>query len=434
MIHANAKLLVKNNIVNIKNSLFFLAPSVIALFINLFTFPIFSRNMTSHDFAVMGYFESISQIFLPVMNLSFYSYYMKDFFKRTPEENKTVQVTLMIFLTGSNLILVSVGLLLLFTYFELANVSFPLFPYALISLSTIYFMTYAAFLGIEYKMRKEGFKFFALQCISILIPISISLYLVVNLGLGAIGKMTGLLIAQLLIGILAFKLLYKKIKFDFKIIKKALVFGYPLIIVALLDFPTLYLDSIILERQNNVNKFALYSIGLKMAGIIFMLGSAVYQAFEPDFYKFVSQKRIKKFAQSTILVFGFLFIINIGFTVFSKTIISLLTSDQYTDAYQYANLIIWSNYFLLLSYLLGVIMIVQNKTKLLMYRKFILVPIGIIVFFVFIDQWQFIGAGYAKIIINLFNCVLLICFIISSSGGIKKFNKVIVSTLLNKSS
>ncbi|WP_438312456.1 lipopolysaccharide biosynthesis protein [Sporosarcina sp. FA9] len=294
-------------------------------------------------------------------------------------------------------------------------------------------MTYAAFLGIEYKMRKEGLKFFALQTISILIPISISLYLVVLLGLGAIGKMAGVLVSQVIIGVFAFVTLYKKTEFDFQIIKKAIAFGYPLIIVALLDFPTLYLDSIILERQNNVKNFALYSIGLKMAGIIFMLGSSIYQAFEPDFYKFVSQKKIKKFTQATALVFGFIFVINILFTIVSKPVISLLTSGKYTEAYQFANLIIWSNYFLLFSYLLAVIMIVQNKTKLLMYRKLILAPIGIILFILFIDRWQFIGAGYAKIIINLLNCILLLYFIISSSGGIKNFNKVVISTLLNKS-
>jgi len=424
--------LLNKNIVNIKNSAYFLAPSVLGLLISLVTFPIFSRNLSHYDFSVIGYYESINQIFLPIMNLSLSTYYMKDFFKRTPEENKTILVSFMLFLSGTNLLIISLGFILLHVYFKIAQVTFPLFPYALLSLSSMYFMRYSSFLYIEYKMNKEGLKFFLLRIISALLAISVSLFLVVNLGLGAIGKMSGIVISQLAIGIFAFKVIYKKVDFDFNIIKKALKFGYPLIIIAFLNFPTSYIDRIILERQNDIANFALYSIGLKMAGFVFMLGSSVYQAFEPDFYKFASQKNVKKFIQSVFLVFGFLLGVNIVFTFISKPVVEILTSGRYTDAYQYANLIIWSNFFLLFSYLLGIILIVQNKTKLLLYGKIVMAILGGTAFVLFISRWQFIGAAYARIIINSLNCFILIFFIIASSNSIKGLLKNGISKVLRK--
>lgn len=393
------------------------------MLINLVTFPIFSKNLSPLDFSIMGYYESISQIFLPIMNLSLYTYYMKDYFIRTAEENQRVLVSSMLFLSVSNLILIIIGLGVLYIYFELAQVSFPLFPYVLLALLPQYFSIYTAFLNIEYKMKKQGRKFFAISVVGGISAIVFSLFLVVPFGLGATGKMLGILISQLIIGVFAYKKLYKKASFDFSIIKKALVFGTPLIIMAFLDFPTNYIDRILLERQNDVANFALYSISIKIAGFIFILSSAIFQAFEPDFYKFTAQKRTKEFLQSVLLVFGFLFIINILFSVSSEPLVALLTSGRYTESYVYANIIIWGNYFLAFSYLLGIIMIVKNQTRLMLYIKIVMAIIGGTVFPIFISQWSFWGAAYARILINVVTCLLLLIVIIMSSEGLRTIIK-----------
>lgn len=386
-------------------------PSIIGLLINLATFPIFSEYLSSYDFAVLGYYEAIAQIFLPIMNLSFFSYYMKDFFRRSDEENKVVRATLVIFLLFINIVMVVMGLILLFIYFNWMEVTFPIFPYAILSLGAIYFSIFIGFLGIDYKLKKQGLKFFALQSINVILPITLGLYLVVILDFGATGRMLGTLIAQLLLGIFAIRIMFRKVRLKFEIIKKALTFGFPLILIALLDIPTTYIDRLILERQSDIDTFALYSIGLKMSGILFALGSAVYQAFEPDIYKQATQNNLGKFLQIIVIVFGSLIVVNVIFSFFAEPLISLLTSDRYTDSYQYANIIIWSNLFLLLSYALAVILIVHNKSKLLLYIQIIVALFGATIFMLFIHHWKFVGAGYAKVLIHFTNCLLLILLI-----------------------
>ncbi|MDQ0155371.1 hypothetical protein [Robertmurraya andreesenii] len=408
---ANLRDILNAYAVNIKNIVYFFMPSIIGLFINLITFPIFSKNFSSFDFAVTGYFDAIAQIFLPIMNLSFYSFYMKDFFKRSDEENKEVRATLVMFLSFINICIILVGLILLFIYFNSAKVTFPIFPYGILSLGAIYFSIFVSFLGIDYKLRKQGLKFFILQSISVVLPIIFGLYLVIIFNLGASGRMIGSLLAQIILGIVAIKIMFKKVKFDFQLIKKALSFCFPLILIALLDIPTTYIDRLILERQNDIDSFALYNIGLKMSGILFALGSAVYQAFEPDLYKNASKKRFKNFLQIVGLVFGFLIVVNIIFSIFSEPFISLLTSGRYTDSYQFAKIMIWSNFFLLLSYALTVILIVQDKSKSLLSIQIMVAVAGIFIFLLFIDNWEFLGASYAMIIIKLFNCAFLVIFI-----------------------
>ncbi|MEH7125605.1 hypothetical protein V7127_20555 [Bacillus sp. JJ1773] len=417
------KKLINRYSVNLKNAIYFFMPSIIGLLINLITFPVFSEKLSSYDFAVIGYFEAISQMFLPIMNLSFYSFYMMGFFNRTEEENRRVMATLIMFLTLINLAIILLGLTFLFLYFNWANVTFSIYPYGILTLASLYFMIYVSFLGLDFKMKKEGLKFLVLQSVNIILSIGIGLYLVIVLELGAAGRMLGVLLSQIILGMIAFKMTFIKAKIDFKIIKKALAFGYPLIIIALLDIPTQYIDRIMLERQNDVDAFALYSIGLKMSGIIFMLGSAVYQAFEPDFYKYVSQKNPKIFIQILGFVFGFFLMVNIIFSIFAEPLISLLTSNRYTGAYQYAIILIWSDFFLLFSYALSIILIVNNKTKLLLYRKLIIALLGVALFIFFINYWRFFGAGFAKIIINFLNCAILVYFIWLSSRRTERVEK-----------
>ena len=420
------KTFIKGYAVNIKNVIYFFIPSIIGLLITLFTFPIFSEYLTSYDFAVMGYFETISIIFMPLMNLSFYSFYMKDFFTRTDEENRKVRSVLIKFLTVVNLGIVFLGLLIIAIYFYWGNVTFPIYPYGILSLATIYFSIYIGFLGIDYRMKKQGLRYFTLQTLTTIVPVSLGLYLVIGLNLGATGRMFGTLIANVAIGIYAYRMMSDKVKLDFDIIKKALKFGYPLILIALLNIPAQSIDRLILERQHDIDAFALYSIGLKIAGIVFAGGQAVYQAFEPDFFKYVSNNNKKSFIQIVGYVFGFLVIINIIFVIFGEPLMNLLTSNRYTGAYQYASIIIWSNFLLLFSYLLSIILVVLNKTKFLLYIQIIVAFLGVMLFWLFIDKWQFIGAGYAKIVINLANCLLIILFIsISLEGGkyIKLFKK-----------
>lgn len=179
-----------------------------------------------------------------------------------------------------------------------------------------------------------------------------------------------------------------------------------------------YIDRIILERQNDVTNFGLYNIGIKMAGFLFAMGGAMFQAFEPDFYRFSEQKKIKKLLFSIVLVFGVIFLANIIFMIFSKPVVDFLTSGRYTEAYKYANILIWGNYIMQFTYVLSIIIIVKGKTKLLFFNKIFMSIIGVIVFMTFIPSWSFMGAAYAKIVINLIYCLSLL-FLIFKTCNLK---------------
>jgi O-antigen/teichoic acid export membrane protein len=408
----NHTLLSRGLLQNFGNSLYFFAPSILTLLVNLFTAPVFARNLSLYDFAVIGYFASIQSIFLPVLNLSLFPYYMREFHTRTELENTKVLHNIVIFLSAVNLITIAIGICIVSVFFSAAHVGFPLFPYLIFSLFTAYFSIYSSSITLNYKMQKNGLKYALFSGIPSIVNILLGLLFVVALQWGASGKMGAMMSAQAVVGGTAFMLLYRKgTAVDFTIIKDALKLGFPLIIGSLLEFPILYLDRILLEPQHDVAQLGLYNIGLTFSGYMLMMNAAIFQAFEPDMYRFVSQKMIKGLLVTVGAVFGVMFLSNVMFSLFSRPIVSILTSGRYTDAYAYANIFIWSDMLLHFSYFLAIFFIVAGETKLLLYRKMMIAAMSGAIFYYAIQHWGFAGAAYAKIVVNFVNCLLLVSFL-----------------------
>ena len=71
-----------------KDSFFYFGSSIIALPVSVITSPLFAKNLSAYDFSAIGYFGAIMSFFLPITNLSFYDFYMLDYYKRDNAEKK----------------------------------------------------------------------------------------------------------------------------------------------------------------------------------------------------------------------------------------------------------------------------------------------------------------------------------------------------------
>jgi O-antigen/teichoic acid export membrane protein len=349
---------------------------------------------------------------------------MAGYHKRTREENNIVLSNLIVFLAIANLGVISAGLIGLYLYFKLAQVMFPLLPYALFSLLTPYFTIFFAALTLNYKMQKRGWAYALVRMIYPILSIGIGLIFVIIMKWGAIGRMGAILIGEMIMGLYAFHTLFNKgFRFDSSIIKSALILGYPLIVSAILQFPINSIDKIFLERLGNIGDFALYNIGLKFASIVGMLAASVYQAFEPDFYRYIGNKEWKKLFIIIVVVFGSLSVINVLFGFVSKPIVGFLTSYRYGDAYVYADVAVWGGLLMHFTYFLSVFFLVYKKTNLLLVKSIIMAFLSIGVWWLSIEHWQFMGAAWAKIVINLITIIVMIIILLVSKRGSLPYNR-----------
>lgn len=392
---------------NLINSLYFMVPSIVAMFIQLFTTPVFARNLSPLDFSIIGYFSAINAIYTSIINFSLFSYYMRGFHARSDQENESVISSIVLFLAAANVVFLGINYLAWSVYFSRAAVSFPIFPYLLIVFFTSFMTVYSNALFMYYKMYKQPTRFMWYSITSTVINIGLGLLLVVGLGMGAQGKLFSIMVSHTIVGVVALKTLCRQWHIDWNVIREAFKLGYPLVIMALLNIPMTQLDKIILEQNRDVVNYSFYTIGMQFAGYLMMMHTSIFQAFEPDLYRFANTSRSKL----KYLIFSFLGVLLLSvvmFMVFSKPVIGFLTSYRYTGAARFANVFVWSNLFLMVSYVITTIFVARGKTPSLLLRKVIVSATGTGLLYLLIHLRGFYGAAYARVMINFFDCLVLL--------------------------
>lgn len=389
------------------NSIYFIIPSIITMIIQIFTTPIFSRYLSPVDYSIIGYFTAIGSIYSSFINFSLFSYYMKSYHSHSVQENDHILSSITIFLTLANIIFLSINYLGWYIYFHTIKLNLPFSPYLLLIFINSFVTIYVSCLFMYYKMQKKPYKFMWFSIGSSLINISLGLFMVVNLRMGATGKLLSITIVNSLVGIIAFFILTKEWIIDWKIIKEAFKLGYPLILITLISIPITNLDKIILERINDVVNFSYYTIGMQFSGYLMVMYSSIYQSFEPDIYKYANTDK-RKLAYLALFIFGFAITCNLLFTMLSRNIIGFLTSYRYTGATKYANIFIWSNLFILITYFISAVFVAKGRTLSLLGRQIIISVCGLALLFYSINRWGFIGAATTKVIINFLDCLLML--------------------------
>jgi len=377
------------------------------MIIQIFTTPIFSRYLSPVDYSIIGYFTAIGSIYSSFINFSLFSYYMKSYHSHSVQENDHILSSITIFLTLANIIFLSINYLGWYIYFHTIKLNLPFSPYLLLIFLNSFITIFVSCLFMYYKMQKKPYKFMWFSIGSSLINISLGLFMVVNLRMGATGKLLSITIVNSLVGIIAFFILTKEWIIDWKIIKEAFKLGYPLILITLISIPITNLDKIILERINDVVNFSYYTIGMQFSGYLMVMYSSIYQSFEPDIYKYANTDK-RKLAYLALFIFGFAITCNLLFTMLSRNIIGFLTSYRYTGATKYANIFIWSNLFILITYFISAVFVAKGRTLSLLGRQIIISVCGLALLFYSINRWGFIGAATTKVIINFLDCLLML--------------------------
>ncbi len=394
---------------NIINSFYYFGSTFIAFLISIYTQPIFSKYLELKDFAIIGYFSSITAILYPLFSMSLPFYYLARYWNlendETPEKNLSFILN---FLNIANVIIAIVSFIVISIYFKALNVTIPLTPFIFIVLVQSFFEKYKTYYLIECRAQKNGLSFFLISVLQILINTGFSIYFVIYLKSGATGKMSGPLLASFITAMIAIFLLVKKKKyvFSFKIeptkVKKALKYTIPLIIGAYAYYPIGNIDRLFLERLGNTSEFGYYNIGLAISGFAGTFFIALYQGFEPDLYKFIAQKRYKQYA---IFITFFFFIIgslSFLFILFSEPLVSYLTSGRYTHASSYANVFIIGLFFMQVGGVIEQIFTAFGATKIEMWRNILMGLFCVITYYLMIQFYQFQGANIARVISSVF--------------------------------
>ncbi len=219
-----------------KNLSLYLLASILASVIGVAINPFLAVNLSPEDYAIIGYFTSFNLLVLPIISFSLLSYYSRNYFRIRDEERQKVLDTLLV----SQVCIGLFGLLLVFIgfylYMQIADVSFPFYPFAILCFIPTFFNCFYNFLMVEKRMKRQAMQYFIIGMIYAISTAVFAILFVVILKKGAIGRFWGILIPGVVMGVYSLFNLLLEFKFDKKIFLEAISFGWPVSLSAILYY------------------------------------------------------------------------------------------------------------------------------------------------------------------------------------------------------
>ena len=267
--------------------------------------------------------------------------------------------------------------------------------------------------------KKEAVPYGVAKTLKVIIEISLTLYLIIELGMKWEGRMLSWGLAALLAGI-APLIYFKKIKiFDFKLIKKkyimsALAFGIPLIPERISTFVLNISDRLFIAEMESLENVGLYAVGSQVGMVILVLTGALLQSFIPFQYeKMTNLTRINKIkiVQYTYIFMIILIIVFLVLILFTPIIFSVLNKEFISGSV----FVFWIALGYLFEALYNIFyqyLIYLNKTRMIAVITLLGVLTNLVLNYLLIKEFGTIGAAYSTLI--SYALIATITFIIAN--------------------
>jgi len=380
-----------------QSSFLYLFASFFSAVIGIAINPLMAKNLSPHDYAILGYFSSFGSIFLPISNFSLISYYLRNYFKISEQRKQIVSDTILIALLCYGFIVLIIAVACFYFYVQWAEVSFPFYPYVLLTLGPIYLNNFVTLYQVNCRVKRKADKYAQIVIFGTILSTFFAILLVVIYKYGAPGRFLALLMSSLIMSIYCFKQLFVKLQFDFSVIKDAVKFGWPLSLSAVLWYFLTDVDRAMLEKLNDSYTFGFYNVGLQLAAYFGVFYVAIGNTFEPDIYKAIAENNKRRVAKISGLILILNAVPNLVFIVFATTIIRVLTYNRYTDASVFAQILALKNITVAFYYEAITILIGYGFTKSELMIRVIGALMCIIMFKLLISHYGFYGAAWGQV-------------------------------------
>jgi len=372
--------------------------------IGIVLLPLYTKHITVAEYGVLGILEITIMILTQVLILGQSQAYLRfhdlDEYKK---KRKSTLFTIFISLFGVGLLFNLIGqfsatkLSLLFSKPTEFAIYFKLCFY-------IIFLRIINNLFLSVLRAKEKSVFYATaNIVKLVIILGFNIYFVAFAKIGVKGILYSYLIGDGLLFLILFPNMISEMipKFDKRILKAAILFGFPLIFTSLAGMLLNMGDRYILKLLINYKEVGLYNLGYKIAGIlnVFLIQSFSL-ALLPIAYKMYGQKGDKRYYSKMQTYFVFvLFWAGLGLAFFGKEIIKLLAlNPDYWAAYQVVPYIILAYIFSGAKSVVSLGLYLKRKTNYIAYNTIGAAVLNIGLNFILIPKYKMIGAAVATII------------------------------------
>ena len=412
----------------VRNTLLYLGASAFGAALSMITIPLFSRYLSRADFGTVGYVMSINAFLAPFFTLSVNSWYIREYYREPDPARRDTLLSTCVAYTMAWGLLLTVGLLGIGSFvFRAAEVRVAFYPFMATALLGNLGLGVFAYATLQYRIQQRAGAFALLTITQALLQNILGLWLVIQLGQGPQGRLTGAAAGTLLAGAAGLAVLWPQLHWRFEpaALRRALRFSLPLIPVALIALLFDTLDRVFLERLNfPLADIGLYNVAMQYGGMINILALSIYRTYEPTYFKLAADNNYGQMNRSFIGIiglFGGTALVLIGLAGF---VIDVLTHGKFGPSVHLSRVLLVGFFLKAVYQLGGVLLVTTGRTKQLMTNSLIGLTLYAAASYYFLLWLGVEGAAWAKLV----PVGAMLVLAITQSGQARHFRSMLLIT------
>ena len=372
--------------------------------------PVITRYLSTSDYGLLAMFNIVGMICTTIVQVGTHGCVTTNFHRlETKEVQQYIGNLLWIIFSSTLICLVSCYLTAPYLssqiqmpieYFQLA-VIFG-FSQALIQLVLSLF-----------QISERPLNFLSLQLLRSIVNIGLSLYLVVSLNQGALGRITAIIVSVVIAAIYSIYYLHKErinLRANFSYLKDALSFGIPLIPHALAGWLNSSVDRLFISKMIGLSEVGLYTLGFQISSVLHILIKSCLQAWHPWIFKKLSNPSFNdkiKIVKLSYIYWLILLLLALIFSFVVPIIFKGLVGDEYHSGFQFVLWLSLSFAFTGMYFTVVTFIFYSKKTTLLFTVTFGTSLINIPLNYVLININGAIGAAQATLITHIITFIVV---------------------------
>lgn len=350
-----------------KNTLIYAMGDIIPKLLNLITFPILTHHLTTGEYGIANYVNSIETLLTILTFLGLKTYYLVYYFKVGDEaEQKKLLGNLTIVVFFFNLLLCTALMIVGGNIFSAIGSGVDFYPYIALGVLSNFFSIFSTLPSALYRVRENPMP---LTILNVIRGVLIMVATIILIPTHPTSEMvlTIKLVVNFTFAIFFFYITCSNaiFKLNFQQLKHAFIFSLPLVPGDVAYYFSTMSDRILIEKYLSVSELGLYSTATTLAGMLNILAYGAYRAIEPYFFKNYGQPLFNESFRKIRDVLLFVVLLGaLGMSLFSQLFIEIMTSEAYHSSYLLVSPLCIGITFCALSLMYSTVMTAQSKTKL----------------------------------------------------------------------
>ena len=366
--------------------------------------PVLTRYLSPYDYGVVETFMVIVACLTGVVMLGGNTLLSKEYFNNSDIEIRHYAGNIL----GMTLLCSAIILILCFIVASFSEIFPGLIKISnflmLLAVIIACFNAITALLTTLFQLQKKAVSYAIFLNSKTIADITISLFLIIVVGLKWQGRIAGVSTGSLIFLVIALVIFRSNgigFKFPTRYGKQILLLGLPLILAHVTGWVNQAIDKLMINNLIGVESTGLYSVGYRFGMVVLMIETAFSRAWLPFFYETINKNNRAddlKIVKVTYIYLAGLIVFSISFGLLGKHLLYFMVDKNFVPAGQFIFLIsmaycfdgIWKMF---IGYLIH-----KGRTKTYSYIILVSAIVNIVLNYMLLQKIGLLGAAWATFI------------------------------------